>query len=195
MTTKTTVLTICFWTITIFGFAQVKQKHPQQFYNKEGCSIMLLEGLNKESILCIALPPNDLHKKNGGIIIELKKVDRFVNALIKAKMQYEKLNNTYANKNIASIDRDLKIRCKVKGYFMYGNLRQYQSCLHPLFHYSIKENKEYSLTLNTGKLASSDKWFVNSEGYNISFSSSQEIDNFIALFSKEEINKLATISN
>lgn len=193
MTTKITALVLYFWVFTFFTNAQTTLTTYHQPHNGKTYSINILEGNNHTRSLCISLPSNDSHKQNGGIIVDIKNLDRFLNALNKAKYKYIKLNNIYTHKEINTIDQNLKIKCKVKGYFMYGKLWQFQPNLHPNFHYSIKnarDNKEYCLTLNTGKISSSENWFVNSEGYNITFTSSEEIDNFIALFSKEEINRL-----
>ncbi|WP_282039458.1 hypothetical protein [Saccharicrinis aurantiacus] len=193
MTTKIAALALSMWALTIIANAQTKVSKYNGPLNEKNYSINILKRSSEERSLCISLPSKDIHKKNGGIIVEVKNLEQFRSALNKAKNQYVKLNNTYNQKQIKTLEKDLKIKCKVKGYFMYGSLWQFQSKLNPNFHYSFKqtdESIESTLIMNTGVLSSSDNWFVRSEGYNISFNSPEELDNFIALFSNDEINKL-----
>jgi hypothetical protein len=130
--------------------------------------------------------------EKGGIKIDQKQHPAFLEAISEAKSKYEEWVKTAKENNVKELSKEMSIKCKSGGYFLYGSKWQFQFLVNLKFEFRILEsagNVKYLLLIRTGELQSSSNQFMKVDGFVIVFSSSEEIDEFTSLISTEKITE------
>ena len=147
---------------------------------------------DKFTLYIDALSLDGMHDK-GGIFIEQKNHQDFLNALLEAKQKYEEWEKTAKENNVKELDKTMTIKSKAGGYFLYGSEWNFQFLVNLKFDFKILESKgetKYLLLIRTGELQSSSNQFMKVDDFVLVFSSSKEIDDFMAAISTEKITEL-----
>lgn len=126
----------------------------------------------------------------GGIIINQRNYQNFIDALIQARFKYEEWVKTAKLNNINELSKPMNIKSGADGYFLYGSKWNFQFDINTSFNFEIRDNKgenEYLLFIKTGGLQSSSNQFMKVSGFAIVFRSSDEITKFMDLISEDKI--------
>jgi hypothetical protein len=129
---------------------------------------------------------------DGGITIKSKKYQDFINALTEAKGKYEEWVKTANENNIKELDKSMNISSVVDGYFMYGSKWNFQFGVFLKFDFRVREiggKVQHILLVKTGELQSSSNQFMKVDGFALVFTSTKEIDDFLAKISMDKINE------
>jgi hypothetical protein len=146
---------------------------------------------DKFSLYIEAMSFDKLHGK-GGITIDQKQQQEFINALVEAKLKYDEWLKTAKENNIKELDKSMTIKSKAGGYFLYGSKWNFQFLVNLKFDFKIIESNneiKYLLLIRTGELQSSTNQFMKVDGFALVFSSSKEIDEFMNAISTDKIMK------
>lgn len=132
--------------------------------------------------------------KTGGITINKKQHQTFLNAISEAKIKYEEWVKVAKGNNVKQFYKSMTIENKVSGHFNYGSNNYYDNQVNLSFSFNISGNNYdetilYSLTISTGRLQSDSNQFIEVDGFEITFSSTSQIDEFMNAISKEKITE------
>lgn len=172
--------------------AQEKFSTYDNTYAGKSYEIQVSAKNNEKFTLYIdAMSLDRIHEK-GGISIDQKNHQDFLNALTEAKLKYEEWVKTAKDNNVKEFDKTMTIKSKAGGYFLYGSKWNFQFLVNLKFDFKILESKgetKYLLLIRTGELQSSSNQFMKVDGFVLVFSSSKEIDDFVNAISTEKITE------
>ena len=134
----------------------------------------------------------DATHKKGGIGITKKQYPDFINAINEAKVKYEEWVKTAKDNNVKELSKQMDIKCKVSGNFIYGKDWHFQFTVNPTFNFKIIEDEsdlKYLLIFRTGELTSSSNQYMKVDGFALVFTSTAEIDAFTKAISIEAIDE------
>jgi hypothetical protein len=186
-------LTVCLLILTtIKTQAQDKFSSYDNTYSGKTYEIQLsVKEKDKFSLYIDAMSLDEIADK-GGITIDQKQHQDFLNALGEAKLKYEEWVKTAKENNVKELDKTMTIKSKAGGYFFYGSKWNFQFLVNLKFDFKILESKEeikYLLIIRTGELQSSSNQFIKVDGFVLVFSSPKEIDEFTTAISAEKITE------
>lgn len=186
-------LTICFFTlIAAKSNAQEKFASYDNTYGGKTYEIQIsAKEKEKFSLYIDAMSLDRTHEK-GGITIDQKQHQDFLNAIAEAKTKYEEWVKTAKENNVKELDKTLTVKSKAGGYFLYGSKWNFQFLVNLKFDFKILESKgeiKYLLLIRTGELQSSSNQFMKVDGFVLVFSSTKEIDEFTTAISTEKITE------
>lgn len=184
---KLTILAISLITSTQI-FSQEKFTTYENTFEEKSYEIKISDD-EKFIIYIDAMSLDKLHDK-GGIFIEQKRHEQFINALTEAKLKYVEWVKTAKENNVTELQKSMDINIRAGGYFLYGSKWQFQLSVNLKFELLILENKgatKYILLVKTGELKSSSNQYMDVDGFVLAFCSSKEIDNFINSISMDKI--------
>ncbi len=130
-----------------------------------------------------------VHDK-GGIMINHRNHQNFIDALIQARFKYDEWVKTAKENNINDVSKPMNIKSGADAYFMYGSKWNFQFDISTSFNFEVRDNNgktEYLLFVKTGELQSSSNQFMKVNGFALVFKSSNEITNFVDLISEDKI--------
>lgn len=187
MTNFYKLLAICFLTlISIKINAQEKFTTYDNTYSGKKYEIQISsKDKDKYSIYIDAMSLDKTHEK-GGIKIDEKQHQDFINAIADAKIKYEEWVKTAKENDIKELSKTMTIGSKAGGYFLYGSKWNFQFLLNLKFDFKIIEIKgevKYLLLIKTGELQSSSNQYMTVDGFVLIFTSSKEIDEFLNVIS------------
>jgi hypothetical protein len=184
------IITILFFALSIQGKAQDKFTTYDNTYSGKTYEIQI-SAKEKFSLYIDAMSLDKLHDK-GGITIDQKQHQDFLNAIAEAKLKYEEWVKTAKENNVKELDKTMTIKSKAGGYFLYGSKWNFQFLVNLVYDFKILEiNGEikYLLLIRTGELQSSGNQFMKVDGFVLVFSSTKEIDDFAKSISTEKITE------
>jgi hypothetical protein len=189
------VLTFVIFTLTISqSTAQEKFTSYDNTYVGKTYEIKISsKEKDKFSLYIDAMPLDKLHK-NGGIIIDQKQHQDFINALTTAKAKYEEWVKTAQENNVIDLDKTMNINSKSGGYFLYGSKWHFQFLVNLKFDFSILESQgetKYLLLIRTGELQSSSNQYMKVDSFVLVFTSAKEIEDFANAISINQITEFA----
>ena len=126
-------------------------------------------------------------------MIDNKRYQGFIDALNHAKIKYQEWVKTAKENNVTELDKEMKIKSKVAGFFLYGGDWHFQYLVNLTFDFKILESDgeiKYLLIIRSGKMQSSSNQFMDVDGVVLVFSSDSEIEEFTNAISLEKINEL-----
>jgi len=130
----------------------------------------------------------DATVSTGGIIVEKKQIDSFINAWNQAKEKYIEWTTTAKENNVTDFTKDINVTLpKLSGYFSYGSWK-FDWSLSPYFKYIITEYEgeaSYGLILYTGSMEASDNQYIDCDSFAYAFYSLEEINFFLSLFDQK----------
>jgi hypothetical protein len=185
------ILALCVFTLTALkSNAQEKFASYDNTYAEKTYDIQLSsKDREKFSLYIDAMSLDRTHEK-GGIIIDQKQYQYFINAITEARTKYEEWVKTAKENNIKELSKTMTIASKAGGYFLYGSKWNFQFLLNLKFDFKIIEIKgevKYLLLIRTGELQSSSNQFMKVDGLVIVFSSTKEMDDFLTVISTDKI--------
>jgi len=130
---------------------------------------------------------------NGGFRIEEKRYAEFIENLRQSKIKYDEWVHVAKENNVTDLRKDMDISGKrIGAYFKYGREWHYDNTVSPAYLFLVLENEvslRYVLLVTTKSLTASDNQYIDCSGFVLSFTSSDEVDEFLDLISLESINK------
>jgi hypothetical protein len=182
---------VAFLSLIMNSYGQEKFTTYDNTYSEKTYEIQLSkDNTGSLTIWIDALSLDNLHEK-GGIMVKEKQYQSFVDALGEAKTKYEEWVKTAKENSVTDLDKEMPIKCKVGGYFLYGGDWNFQYLVNLDFDFKIFESKgelKYLLIVRTGELQSSSNQFMKVDGVVLVFSSANEIQTFKDEISMEKIN-------
>ncbi len=187
------ILTLCFFALLATNSkAQEKFTSYDNTYGGKTFEIQISsKDKEKFSLYIDAMSLDRTHEK-GGITIDQKQHQDFLNAIAEAKTKYEEWVKTAKENNVKELDKTLTVKSKAGGYFLYGSKWNFQFLVNLKFDFKILESKgeiKYLLLIRTGELQSSSNQFMKVDGFVLVFSSTKEIDEFTTAISTEKITE------
>lgn len=150
-------------------------------YTKATYNIQIAK--NKDNTFRLYIDAMSLDKSNpkGGIIIDEKDYNNFVNYLIKSKDKYKEWTETAKSNNVKELDKIMTYKCHANSYFMYGKEWQFAFDIQLKSHFMVLEvvDVKYLLLIKTGQLVSSSNQFMKVSDFMIVFENTDEIDKFL----------------
>ncbi|NRT14698.1 hypothetical protein HNP99_001042 [Flavobacterium sp. 28A] len=187
------ILTICSITLmTTKSNAQEKFTTYDNTYGEKTYEIQISSKDKEKFSLYIDAMSLDSNHSKGGITIDQKQHQDFLNAIAEAKIKYEEWVNTAKENDVKELDKTMTIKSKAGAYFLYGNKWNFQNFVNLKYDFKIIESKgeiKYLLLLKTGKLQSSSNQFMKVDGFVFVFSSTKEVDDFTNAISSEKITE------
>ena len=178
--------------ISISVSAQEKFLTYDNTYANKNYDINLsIKDNNKFTLYINAMSLDKLHE-NGGFMVYDKDYPEFIDALNQAKLKYEEWVKTAKENNVTKLSKEIKIKSKVAGFFLYGSDWHFQFRVKLTFTFKILEiggETKYLLIVRTGKLKSSSNQFMDVDGFVLVFSSDSEISEFVNAISLDKINE------
>jgi len=165
-------------------------------YMNEYYGIELIEHENGSYsffIECICL---DDYSKEAGILIADIDLQKFLADFRLALAKYEEWTKISKEKNLPAGKKVMDIFPKIGGYFYKYGSWHFNYAIPSFFDYHIVEDNgvyQYVLILFSTSFYSSDS-LTKCDGFAISFSSSVQINNFLALFDDYNITKFRSRS-
>jgi len=190
------ILTICFFAlIAVKSNAQEKFTSYDNTYGGKTYEIQIdAKEKEKFSLYIDAMSLDRTHEK-GGITIDQKQHQDFLNAIAEAKSKYEEWVKIAKENNVKELDKTMTIKSKAGGYFLYGSKWNFQFLVNLKFDFKILESKgeiKYLLLIRTGELQSSSNQFMKVDGIALVFSSTKEMDEFTTAISTEKITEFVS---
>jgi hypothetical protein len=185
-------LMMCSTLISFEGHSQEKfTTYNNKYGGNETYNIQISsKDKDKFTLYIDAMSLDRLHSK-GGMMIDEKQHQEFLNAISESKIKYEEWVKTAKENNIKELDKSMTVKSKVSGYFLYGDWN-FQYVVNLTFDFKVLESKgelKYLLIIRTGELQSSSNQFMKVDGFVLVFSSVNEIDNFTNEISTQKINE------
>lgn len=184
-------LTICFCAlIAQTSKAQEKFSTYDNTYSDKTYEIKVFsKEKDKFSIYIDALSLDATYEK-GGIYMDEKQHEIFLNAITEAKTKYAEWVKTAKENNVKELHKLIAVKSKVSGYFMYGSKWNFQFTVNLKFEFKILESvgeTKYLLIIRTGELQSSSNQFIKVDGFVLVFGSVAEIEEFTTIILKEKV--------
>ena len=192
---KNTFKVLCLVLGVLIGFSSQAQESFSSYENSyigNSYPIQIASKDKEKFTLYIDAMSLDATHKTGGIMINEKKYQEFLDAINEAKVKYEEWIKTAKDNNIKELDKTMTLKSKVGGYFLYGSEWNFQFLVNLKFDFKILESKgeiKYLLLLRTGELQSSSNQFMEVRGVTLVFTSIKEIDTFVSLIAKDKIEE------
>lgn len=187
------ILALCVFTLTALkSNAQEKFTSYDNTYGGKTYDIQIAsKDKEKFSLYIDAMSLDRTHEK-GGITIDQKQYQDFINAIAEAKTKYEEWVKTAKENNVKELSKTMTIASKAGGYFLYGSKWNFQFLVNLKFDFKILESKgeiKYLLLIRTGELQSSSNQFMKVDGFVLVFSSTKEMDDFSTAISMDKITE------
>lgn len=170
--------------------AQDKYAVYDNSYSGKEYSILISDKGDGKYSLYIDAMGLDAMRQKGGFLISEKQLPDFISAINQSKVKYEEWVNTAKENNVTELKKDIAVKCKSGGYFLYGDWN-FQHVVNLSFYFkivTISGSVQYLLVVNTGELQSSSNQFMKVDGFALVFQTVSEIDEFVALISPENIS-------
>jgi hypothetical protein len=190
---KNTFKVLCLVLGVLIGFssqAQDKFTSYENTYFRKTYPIQIDSKEKGKFTLWIDAWSYDMVYDKGGIMINHRSYQNFVDALIQARFKYEEWVKTAKENNIKEVSKPMNIKSRADAYFLYGSKWNFQYDISTSFNFEVRENKgklEYLLFVKTGGLQSSSNQYMKVSGFALVFTSSNEINNFLDLISEDKI--------
>lgn len=178
----------------LFGFASHAQEDFSSYENLyigESYPIQIASKDKEKFTLYINAMSLDASHKKGGIMINEKQYQGFLDVINDAKIKYEEWVKTAKDNNVIELDKQMPFKSKADAYFLYGSKWNFQFNFNLTFDFKILEVKgetKYLLLVKTEELQSSSNQFMKVKGVTLVFTSIKEIDDFVSLISKDKID-------
>jgi len=147
---------------------------------------------NGDYELYIDMSSLDKLSKSGGVIIEKKALNGFINTLNESKLKYEEWVKVAKTNNILSLNKDMPYSTIfIASYFNYMGVSIYEWHLSAFVKcsYNFKIlNGKYFMDIQTPQLISSSNEYIKHDGFIIRFSTSNDILKFINTLSIDKID-------
>jgi uncharacterized protein (DUF1330 family) len=192
MRKNATLIGIILLTLGLNVNAQDKFTTYDNAYAKKTYDIQIsLKDNDKFTFYIDAMSLDNLHEK-GGFMVDDKKYQGFIDALTEAKSKYQEWEQTAKSNNVKELDKEMPIKSKVAGYFLYGSDWHFQYIVNLTFDFKILESEgeiKYLLIVRSGKMQSSSNQFMDVDGVVLVFTSANEIQEFVDSISLNKINE------
>jgi hypothetical protein len=167
--------------ISFNAYSQENFSTYRNEYTKATYNIQIAKNKDNTFRLYIDSWSVDKSSTKGGIIIDEKDYNNFVNYLIKSKDKYKEWTETAKSNNVKELDKIMNYKCHANSYFMYGKEWQFAFDIQLKSHFMVLEvvDVKYLLLIKTGQLVSSSNQFMKVSDFMIVFENTDEIDKFL----------------
>ena len=190
-TIKTLIL-LLFSIVALNSNAQKKFAKYENKFSSDTLDINISVERNGDySLLISAMPLGDTYP-NGGIILDEKSYPNFLDAMDRAKTNYEMWVKSAKETKTKKLDKVMPYATITGAFFKGENWRRIEKAvLHFYFKVKEKDGKtDYLLIVHTQDLTYTKNDIVeNSKGYCLVFTSTAEMDQFLDSISKTKLNK------
>lgn len=191
---KNTFKVLCLVLVVLIGFSSQAQENFSSYENSYIGKFYPIQIASKDKekfTLYIDAMSLDASHEKGGIMINEKQYQGFIDVINDAKVKYEEWIKTAKENNVNQLDKQMPFKSRADAYFLYGTKWNFQFDFNLTFDFRIMENKgeiKYLLLVKTGELQSSSNQFMKVRGVTLVFTSIKEIDTFISQINKEKID-------
>jgi hypothetical protein len=186
---------LCLVVGVLFGFSSLAQEKFASYENSyvgKFYPIQITSKDNEKFTLYIDAFSLDATHELGGININEKNYQGFIDALNDSKVKYEEWVKTAKDNNVNQLDKQMPFKSRADAYFLYGSKWNFQFDFNLTYDFRILDVKgetKYLLLVKTGELKSSSNQFMKVRGVTLIFESSKEIDTFLSFISKDKIDQ------
>lgn len=190
MKTLLTVFTIMGITLNLHGQDKFTT-YINSYAQKEFEISVAFDEKNREkfTLYIDAYSLEKVHDK-GGFKVEEKELDGFLKAIQEAKAKYIEWVQTAKQNNVTDVTKNMEIKCKAGGYFLYGREWEFQFMIKPVFKFMVMKSGnelKYILSVHTGQLTSSSNQYMKVDGFLLLFENTEEVDAFTSELTFEKI--------
>jgi len=129
----------------------------------------------------------DLNAETGGIIIDEKTNNNFINSLTLAKSKYVEWANVALTNKVDVARKKMDYSCIVDGYFLYGDEWHINRSIKLDYVFKIVETGPV-LIVYTNKMISGSNEYIDHKGFAFVFQNVKEINDFINIMSQKSID-------
>lgn len=179
----------------LIGFSSQAQENFSSYENSYIGKFYPIQIASKDKekfTLYIEAMSLDASHDKGGIMINEKQYQGFIDVINDAKVKYEEWIKTAKENNVNQLDKQMPFKSRADAYFLYGTKWNFQFDFNLTYEFRIMENKgeiKYLMLVKTGELQSSSNQFMKVRGVTLVFTSIKEIDAFISLIAKDKIEE------
>jgi hypothetical protein len=180
--------------VTHTGHAQEKFTTYDNTYEGKSYNIQIHGAPDKFTLYIDAMAMDRIHD-DGGFYIDMKNYQTFINSLAEAKEKYNEWVTTAKQNNVKEVSKEMTIKSKAGGFFLYGSDWQFQFLIKPEFGFRVfeKDNEvKYLLIVRTGDMQSSSNQYMEVDGFALVFTSPDEITSFLDSISMQKIRAYFT---
>ncbi len=186
---------LCLVCGVLFGFSSKAQEkfssYENSYVGKYYPIQIAFKDKEKFTLYIDAFSLDAIHE-NGGININEKNYEGFIDALNNAKVKYGEWVKTAKDNNVNQLDKQMSIKSRADAYFLYGSKWNFQFDFNLTYDFRILDVKgetKYFLLVKTGELQSSSNQFMKVRGVTLIFESTKQIETFLSLISKDKIDQ------
>ncbi len=185
------IMVMLFTLVMTVGYSQdvIDTYEMSYFKSKPTYNISASEVENGKTRFYIYAASADRYSDAVALIIKSEQLEKFKSVIDSAKVTYENWSKTAKENNVTELDKEISIdkitfEC---GFFTSSWHFDYSAQLTARF--KILSSGEYVLILeNKSKLVSGSNKYIDSDGFFMVFTSSDEIDSFINKLTLESVN-------
>lgn len=177
--------------MTSVGYSQdvIDSYEMSYFESKPTYNISASQVKNGKTSFYIYAAPADRYSDAVALIIKSEQLEKFKSVIDTAKVTYRKWSETAKENNVTELDKEInidKIRFEC-GFYTSDWYFDYSVQLTARF--KILSSGQYVLILeNKYKLVSGSNEYIDSDGFYMVFTSSDEIDSFLNKLTLENVN-------
>jgi len=179
--------------ISLLGYSQEKYATYDNTYIGKTYDIQISFTDNNKFTFYVDALSLDNFVDKGGFMISNQQLKEFLTNLNQAKEKYQEWVKTAKANDVESLSKEIDIKVqKISGYFLYGGDWHFDFYVKPTYKFIILKSKgtiKYLLMVSTGKLQASNNEFMDCKSFVLVFSSLDEINHFVNLFSAKKINE------
>jgi hypothetical protein len=145
--------------------------------------------IGKEGKLYISMLSVDNLSKEAGIIVKPNKAQTLIECLDTSRKKLREWGKIARDNNIQEFRKEIDCRCKVEGFFSYGDW-QFDYNVQLTFNFTmLKVGEEVYpvLMVRTGPMQSMSNQFISHDGATIVFEKDEEIVEFIRMINPKNV--------
>jgi hypothetical protein len=173
--------------LTSLSFGQIEYATFNQSYGETNLKIDISGSDTTNYNIYLAGYSLDRYHKEGGVLLDQKSKNDFVNLLKDAKTKYLEWIVTAKENGITDLDKKMEFKFKTEGYFLYYKEWKFDNFVNMSFRFKIIGEKRL-LIFQTDEMVSSSNQFMKHDGFAFVFSNQKEIDEFCDILSSKNIN-------
>ena len=185
------MMVMLFALVTTIGYSQeVVDTYDMSFFeSKPTYDISASEVKNGKTSFYIYTASADKYVDYVALIISSERLNEFKAVIDSAKLTYEKWSKTAKENNVTELDKEINIDKVTFQCGFFTSSWHFDYLVQLTARFKILSNGEYVLILqNKSKLVSGSNKYIDSDGFYMVFTSSNEIDSFLNKLTLESVN-------
>ena len=176
--------------MTSVGYSQdvIDTYEMSYFKSKPTYNILASEVKNGKTTFYIEAASRDGYSHEVVLIIKSEQLEKFKSIIDSAKVTYKNWSKIAKENNVTELDKEISIDKITFACGFFTSKWHFDFSVQLKARFKILPNGEYVLILqNKSKLVSSSNQYIDSDGFYIVFTSSDEIDSFLNKLTLESV--------